>query len=364
MTESINPSAVLDPMPRIKLTSPADLVETVPYLVGFPPQRSIVLICVRDGLLRLTMRADLPATRHASEAAAWLTRHAKKADAQFVLVACYPEGERERKAAATVVRRLRRELRSQNVHVKEAVRVEDGRWWSYLCERPTCCPPDGTPVRERPGPAVAAAVLAGMNLLPGRDALYERLAPVDAATLDAVKEAAEEAIGVLVYEVDKALGEDGTIDDDRRTRLVSDWRAKELAFMTGLLDRYGADGGGSSRPLEPAEAGRALFGLFDLKLRDSCALWWQDRESTHRAVGLWTDLVRHAPLELVPPAATLLAASAWLTGEGAFANVALELALKADPEYSLAQLLETGIQGGVTPDEMREAFNVPPALLA
>ena len=43
--------------PAISLASPAALVASLPFLVGFPPEESLVLLWMRRGTLRLSGRA-------------------------------------------------------------------------------------------------------------------------------------------------------------------------------------------------------------------------------------------------------------------------------------------------------------------
>ena len=74
----------------------------------------------------------------------------------------------------------------------------------------------------------------------------------------------------------------------------------------------------------------------DLRVRDD-ACWMPGFRAAHRR--LWTDLVRHAVRPYVPAPASLLAFTAWQSGEGALANIAIERALAADPKYSMARLL-------------------------
>ncbi len=42
------------------LTSPLDLLAAVPFLIGFVPENSIVLIGLRDSAIEVAMRVDFP----------------------------------------------------------------------------------------------------------------------------------------------------------------------------------------------------------------------------------------------------------------------------------------------------------------
>ena len=64
-------------------------------------------------------------------------------------------------------------------------------------------------------------------------------------------------------------------------------------------------------------------------------------------------MVRRVPARYVPASASLLAFTAWQSGNGALANIAAERALAADPEYSMAQLLLEAISAGMPPSAAR-----------
>ena len=68
---------------------------------------------------------------------------------------------------------------------------------------------------------------------------------------------------------------------------------------------------------------------------------------------LWADLVRRSCPAYRPAPASLLAFTAWQSGDGALANIALDLALEADPGYSLALLLRDIMEAGVPPSAAR-----------
>ena len=78
---------------------------------------------------------------------------------------------------------------------------------------------------------------------------------------------------------------------------------------------------------------------------------------------LWTECTRRAPAPLDAAPATLLAVSAWLRGDGAMANVALDRALQSVPDYGLARLLREALAACVTPADLRalltEAADAP-----
>ena len=81
------------------------------------------------------------------------------------------------------------------------------------------------------------------------------------------------------------------------------------------------------RPLTDAEVARIVWGLRDGEVRDLAlgSRWASDPGA--RAEQLWTECTRRAPAPLDAAPATLLAVSAWLRGDGAMANIALDRAL-------------------------------------
>lgn len=72
------------------------------------------------------------------------------------------------------------------------------------------------------------------------------------------------------------------------------------------------------------------------------------RENATSHTALWTDLTRRAPDEVRTPAASLLAFSSWLKGDGAKAWCALDQ-IPDGPPYSMASLVATVLQEGVNP---------------
>ena len=44
----------------LNLTSPGELITAIPFLLGFHPRRSVLLMALRQRRLSLTQRLDLP----------------------------------------------------------------------------------------------------------------------------------------------------------------------------------------------------------------------------------------------------------------------------------------------------------------
>ena len=75
------------------LTSAHDLITAVPFLIGFHPTNSLVLIAVKDGAIGLAMRIDLPSHIDSDEIDL-LAHHFIRDQAQAALLVAYMPQER------------------------------------------------------------------------------------------------------------------------------------------------------------------------------------------------------------------------------------------------------------------------------
>jgi hypothetical protein len=92
--------------------------------------------------------------------------------------------------------------------------------------------------------------------------------------------------------------------------------------------------------------------LADLRVRDDA---WARMEPDHweAHIRLWTDVVRGAATEYVAAPASLLAYVGWQAGRGSLAMVAIDRALAAQPDYSMALLIGGAVQAGMPPSAAR-----------
>jgi hypothetical protein len=240
---------------------------------------------------------------------------------------------------ADVVAVVRGALRAARIEIRDAYRVSDGRWWSYLCRDPQCCPTEGTEIvaPEQPGgpsTVAATAVHAGMAILPDRASLRQSLEPPAPWTRGATSQALDR------------VGEG----------LIARWRAGQqdqvetevLDLIASLVIRFGR----RCPTITDDEAVLVAIGLHDVEVRDTAITWTIGKDAEALQLLLVEVVRRVGPPEHVP-AATVLAWCAYLRGNGALASVALELVNETNPNYSLALLIDQMLQGGIHPENLR-----------
>ncbi|TNY35246.1 DUF4192 domain-containing protein [Thermomonospora catenispora] len=323
---------------RLTLTirSPQDAVSAVPYLLGFHPAHSLVAVgCAGPDRDTCALRLDLPrpgdpdlAQAVADRVAEALTRNAYR-DALLL-------GYGDAAHVTPVMDRTRRVLHARGVSVREALRVHDGRWWSYLCDDPACCSPDGTPYDISSSVVAAQAAYAGRVAHPDRDALarsVRRLPDADGRIRAATDRAERRLIGQMTA-----------------GRPLAKVRADLIAEAVSLTSRLTAAPAGA--PPTDEETARLGVLLTDLRVRDE--VWVRvNVEDPTGDIALWRHVVQRVETPYVPAPACLLAYAAYCRGDGGLANVALDRALEADPGYSLALLFRQVVHAAIPPGRAR-----------
>ena len=337
-------------IPVLRLSSSDDVLAAVPYLLGFHPQQSLVVLGLSGPRARLgvTMRMDLDGMSPGEMTQRIVRALQEDGDTEaIVLVYDPPPGSSTDDAAVRtalrpgeeIVAAVRAGLRRADIRLREALRVSDGRWWSYLCEDPRCCPPDGSPVTTAdmpggPSLVAATAVGAGLGALPDRAAV--------AAGLEAPAPWTHEATAQAMDRV----------GEDLAARCLTDPKALAGELLTEierLVDRFA-----ERRPtLTDDDVARVALALHILDVRDT-VITWTTRDSAPALQDLLIEVVRRTAAPEHVPAATVLGWCAYLLGKGALAGVALELVARSDPDYSLARLVDSMLQHGIHPDRLRE----------
>jgi hypothetical protein len=334
-----------DPRKTFTARSPVDLVAVVPYVLGFHPSDSVVLLTFGPGEA-FHARVDLPSDEDdqrdvVTMLADVVTRHG----VGRVAVLLYTTDPWVAAAFHDVVVP---ELVRRDVEVLDVLRVGAGR---VHCAREVDDP--GTAYDLTTHPFTAEQVVGGAVVESSRDALARTLLCVDEDDALAVAAAAQGA----------ERGFDGPPPDVTLQDLCDDL-VEQARWVQRTIRRQLRSGA----PLAPRDAGRLLVLVLGLPLRDVA---WSEmtRATATEHVELWRDLVRRCPRHLLAGPACLLAFAAWLAGQGALAWCALDRCAEVDPDYSMADCIAQLLAGAVPPsvwvpiaEEQLPAFWPPPDL--
>jgi hypothetical protein len=327
---------------RVRLSSPADILAAVPHLLGFHPTQSLVVIGAggpRDRI-KLGFRYDLPDPPDAT-AARQIAGHAVAVLAERRATTVIAVGYGQGRLVTPLMDVFAAAVRRSGLAVRELLRAEDGRYWSYLCQEVRCCPAEGVPFDPGSHPVTAAMSAAGLAAYPDRAALARTLAPLTGERATARDQATQRACARAAALAGKASRRGG--GNPLRLVIGEGRRAVRAAIA------HYRDGGTIT---DDDLAAWLAVSLAHLPVRDDA---WARMEPRHRDahLRLWTDLVRAAADAWVPAPAALLAFTAWQCGDGALAGIAIDRALASDPGYSMALLLREILDAGVPPSAAR-----------
>ena len=306
------------------LRDPGDVIAMVPYILGFTPVDSMVMVALVGQRKRLgaCLRLDLPySAADGSAVARYLVGVASAHRFGTVLLVAFTPDEPR---AAQVMQPLRRGLALGRIKVADALRADGTRWWSYTCHDPSCCSPDGTPYDPDSTRVAAEAVVAGLTRAPDRDSLRTRLEPrSERARLDTLRECATRAAAIKAGDAAAPCSRD----------------------VEALLRRHLAAPG----EMPAADTATLLLAMQDFRLRDTA---WAGLSRTDAAeqLELWRHVMCTAPDELLAPVGALAGFAAWLAGQGALAWHAVERVESVSPTYPMCVLLRGILDAAVSPD--------------
>lgn len=293
-----------------KLSGPGDAIAIIPYLLGFTPTESLVVIALQGPRKRFgpCFRMDLAAAQ--ADYVLALVRHHHF---DPVMIFAF-SGQRE--PAGRTLRTVHAKLTDVGIGVLDAIRADGSRWWSMSCGNPRCCSPDGTAYDLETSRVAAEAVLAGLNRAPDRESLRAQFAPLHRERQEAVAEAAAQAAAQQRSDAGPAS-------------LVS----AALAAPSALTIQQIAE---------------LAVAVQQIRHRDEAWLL-MTRANAHRHLELWRVVMQSVPDALLPPVGALTAFAAWLSGHGVLASHAAERVLEVDETYSMALLVIEALHASLNP---------------
>ena len=306
------------------LTTPRDLLAAVPFLVGYQPENSLVLIGLKDDLVGMAMRVDFP-TDFDSEQIDNLVAHLERDQSESALLVAYlPDQILE---CESLLEAIKDALSIRNINLREAIVVKAGRWRSSVCADSECCPIEGNPLPVLSDSRIAAEQVALGNPLPFQD-LNELVESISQISADP--------------DLLEVINSVPTIDYDDDPKLLQREGAEAVMDLVNEFET-----GGISKNQELIAL--VLVRLHDLQVRDF-ALGSICSENIDLYWNLWRWLLRIAPSGYIAPVATLFASTSYEKGEGALAQRALDRAQSDDDKYPLAKLLRQVFNAGWPPE--------------
>jgi hypothetical protein len=306
------------------LTSPIDLLAAVPFLIGYAPKESLVLIGLKDDEMTLAMRIDYPEDVDLDQIDTMANHLVREKSEGALLVAYLPEYVMD---SECLLSPLREAIELRNVKVRECVEVRAGKWRSVICSDPECCPPEGSPMPTFEETRVAAEQVANGKPLPfpNLEKLLESLKSEGNAEITSfvkkIKEIDYKKDGVRVLQREGALA----VND-----LAAEFAEKGMSNDNLLV-------------------ALVLKRLKDLQVRDY-AMGIVSEENIETMWAMWRYLMKVAPKGYVAPVATLFSAVNYERGDGSMATKSLERAFEDDANYPLAKLLKRVYAAGWPPE--------------
>ncbi|MGW1074516.1 DUF4192 domain-containing protein [Streptomyces sp. NPDC002537] len=355
---------------EVTLRSPAELADALPYLLGFIPDDSVVMVALHGerGRFGGRLRLGIPHSREewpdiSEQLAETLVTGSNKRGARpdgVVLFLCQdPATDETGQLVMDRLRPLARALRQAcgrlAMPVYEALCISDGRFWSYCCPDPRCCPAEGTPL-ALPGTSViaAAATYAGMEMRGSLSQMEARYAPLTGARADEQQQALDAAAMALVPRILRSADCETVRQETLDLARLTMNRFHGTAPLGGRAESDERD----DSLLTAREAAAIIIGMQDRVTRDRAAEWMEGPDAP-AALRLWRAVARRC----VPPyeehaaaPVTLAGWVAWSADDKLEARVALGYALRLDPEYLFAQLLHRACNEGLDPEPLRRCL--------
>ncbi|WP_351229324.1 DUF4192 domain-containing protein [Streptomyces sp. NPDC002133] len=352
------------------LRGPAELADALPYLMGFHPTDSVVMVALHGprGRFGGRLRVGIPATQRewlpvAEQLAECLVEAGERRGARpdgIVVFLCQDpvEGETGRvvmERLRPLAQWLRTACGSLDVPVYEALCISDGRFWSYCCPDSRCCPAEGTAMAMQ-GTSVmaAAAAYAGIQVRGSLRDMESRLEARMSLSLEQERALDDTASALVPRILDQGSREQVGEETLRLARRLMKRLGEKATLGVGWPEADSTD----DRLLSHDEAAAVILGLQDRDTRDRAAAWMEGPEAD-RALRLWRALSRRCVRRYAEYAAAPLALAGWVswsTGDEPAARVALSLALRADPEYVFARLLHQACNDGLDPESLRRCL--------
>lgn len=312
--------STLDDSAISPIRTPDELLGLVPHLLGFHPAESLVVLVVGDSRLDLTARLDLADALQEGQLVNLLGRILARFPAARAWAIAYSA---DREGAWEVLEQAEGILGGRCLGI---LYVDGLRWWSGRAR------PGG---RYRPLTAVSAveATVRGLPARPSRSELVRALEPAP--------EEAEALAGTLQAQV------------ERLSRRPPNGWPRAVTRLLGDLARQ-------DRAPSDSQCARLAILTLDAPTRDRVLCGLSEKTAQHH-LRVWSQVVRRVPPWISVHATSLLGLAAWVSGDGALANVCVDRVAALTAEVPMVVEFLKRTTEDVLPPSMWE--EVRPALV-
>jgi hypothetical protein len=370
----------------VKTTKPQDLLALVPHLVGFHPSNSLVLVAFRGKRTGGAYRVDLPAPAsdlvYKRIATTLIGMLCRVQGADGVVPVIYTDDRFDECGGIpreTLARRLISRARSAGFDVKEALCVAQDGWGSYFDDEAVGPQPLAmidesgahdvfVGVDERPLKTPRERATLPSSTLLRQEAVARQIERLRAEFARCFA-TGPDPVGQIAIGRDPAMVLDGWTNPVGVAEMAISWRPDDidpagvaLIVLAAQLPRirdvllydwaWGAEAG---RTAHAANLRYARGGLLDEDEDGMLALAGMgmprpDPKRIKLAIELLDRVAADAPRSTRPPLLTMLGWLHWALGSGSTAGLHIDAALAIDPDYGLADLVDTMLSQGLLPE--------------
>ncbi|WP_431709615.1 DUF4192 family protein [Glutamicibacter uratoxydans] len=347
----------------LSLERAEDVLAYIPHALGFHPEKSVVLLLLVERRLEATLRVDLPArSAERTDYQVWIAQVCELLSRLPGLSATvgvvYPQSTAGAAGClpwSELISCLAEELSDRDIPLHQAWCYDGGQVWDYSCENPqhgclTVAHPELSPTSLRlvvAGSAPLTEPWDGRDVheWPNATQIRELAKTLDGDYLDSL-DAWAMILDAQPFDAERILRNEPLIP----ARLISGLSIRMVRDILPYLAGAGTIAAVNAVSLIQAHRrGQPvqISGMTDFLLgRGTLTPQWE------RVEQLWficRDLLGVAQGEERAALLCLLAWIEWAKGRGSMSMALLRSALKEEPGYRLAQLLEQLLQRGIMP---------------
>lgn len=315
------------PTPVARISDMAGVLACVPSILGFQPERSLVVLLLLEGRVNLTMRVSLDEA-NLNQLTEATVQAARRAGCHQLLVVGY--APRVTPGLQAMLGDLAVAVENESMDDPQPLSVlglaaigRDG--WCELAAWSTAIPPL-RPLFEIDEHTVRVEqIFQGKAVAGSRQEVAKRVKPDSEPRPAAFEVAAEASITALPM-----------LTPDEVMRLVNE-------------DLDAIEAGSVNDPVDASTLGRIVAMLSHPDARDAAMLRISP-DTARRYVEVWSQLVRWTGGRACLAALFLAGTAGWVSGDGALVNMCVDEARQVDPEHVGVQLLTAVTQHALPPE--------------